>query len=85
MRLQPFVVFGHHEPSLDDIVLTTAERGTLRRAAAILDQVREMRNARVPTDWYAGDDDDADLVFGWRIAAELARTGRIGAEAVSDP
>jgi excisionase family DNA binding protein len=67
----------------DKITLTQQERATLRRAADILDRVRELRNSRVPTDWYAGDEDDSDLVFGWRICDELATKGEIDAERVS--
>jgi hypothetical protein len=72
------------EPDLDTIVLTQAERVTLRRAAAILEAVREKRNQRVPTDWYAGDEDDSDLVFGWRICDELASKGEIDAALVPE-
>jgi hypothetical protein len=82
MRLHPYVIFGVDQPALDEIVLTSAERATLRRAAAILEGVRDLRNSRVPTDWYAGEEDDCDLAFGQRIADELATTGRIDAETV---
>lgn len=83
MRLAPFSTFGLRQPGLDRVVLTERERDTLRRAAAILDEVRTRRNARVPVDWYAGDEDDADLVFGWRICDELARKGSIDAESIA--
>ena len=82
MQVQLSAVFGIRQPQLDEIVLTKAERVTLRRAADILEGVRDLRNRRVPTDWYSGDEDDADLCFGIRVSRELAETGRIDAEAV---
>lgn len=82
MKIDAFSSFGVRQPALDRIVLTDRERQTLARAAVILDGVRALRNARVPVDWYAGDEDDADLVFGWRICDDLAKSGEIDAEAV---
>ena len=82
MRVAEFSMMGLREPGLDRIVLTSQERATLRRAADILVRIREARNSRVPTDWYAGDEDDSDLVFGWRICDELAAKGEIDAEKV---
>ena len=82
MRTVEYAIFGSRQPALDTIRLTDAERTTLRRAAAILSELRERRNARVPTDWYAGDEDDCDLVFGWRICSDLAEKGSIDAESV---
>ena len=82
MRIEPYAPFGVAFPELDRIVLTQQERATLRRAAAILSRVRELRNSRVPTDWYSGDEDDADLLFGWRICDELSTAGHLDAEGV---
>lgn len=82
MRVDEYVIFGFRQPNLDRVVLTRQERTTLRRAAVLLDRVRELRNARVPTDWYAGDEDDCDLVFGGRICNELADRGELDAELV---
>ena len=77
MRVQSYEVFGVRVPDLDRLYLTSQERATLRRAAVILERVREARTSRHPVDWYSGDEDDADLVFGWRICDELAREGSI--------
>lgn len=82
MKHVPFQAFGVPQPSLDRIVLTASERATLRKAADLLRAIREQRNAIVPTDFYAGDENDADLVFGWRICDDLARDGFIDAETV---
>lgn len=84
VRHKPYAIFGIRQPSLDTITLSDAERRALARAAAILGDVRELRNSVVPTDWYAAEEDDSDLLFGWRICDELARTGTIDAETVSD-
>ena len=72
MRIVEYAVMGIREPALDHIALTASERAALRRSADILSRVRELRNDRVPTDWYAGDEDDSDLLFGWRICDELS-------------
>jgi hypothetical protein len=74
---------GMRQPSLDWIGLTLAERATLRRAADLLGRIHEERNRTVPVDWYAGDEDDSDLAFGWRICNDLAEDGRIDAESVA--
>jgi hypothetical protein len=80
MKVRPYIVFGIRQPTLDEIVLTKAERDVLRRAAVILEGVRDLRNSRVPTDWYAGDEDDSDLCFGVRICRDLAALGKLDAE-----
>ena len=77
MRVQEYEVFGLRVPDLDRLILTQQERTALRRAAVILERVREARTSRHPVDWYMGEEDDADLVFGWRICDELAREGSI--------
>lgn len=82
MRVSVYSVLGLRLPELDALTLTERERATLRSAAGILDRVREQRNSRVPTDWYAGEEDDCDLVFGWRICDALATDGRIDASTV---
>jgi hypothetical protein len=83
MRVQIFAPFGVRLASvgqdLDEIILTKAERATLGRAAEILRKVSETREARHPVDWFSGEEDAADLTFGWRICSDLAETGRIGA------
>ena len=83
MRVAEFAPFGIRLASvgdeLDEIVLTKGERATLARAAAILDEISTTREARHPTDWFAGEEDACDLTFGWRICRDLAETGRIGA------
>ena len=84
MKVRPYAVFGIRQPNLDRIVLTKSERDVLRRAAGILAGVRDLRNSRVPTDWYAGDEDDSDLCFGSRICSDLAETGELDAEEVAE-
>ena len=83
MKVEPFTIFGIRQPSLDKIVLTKSERDALRRASVILESVRDLRNGRVPTDWYAGDEDDSDLCFGFRICRDLAVDGELDAEYVT--
>ena len=82
MRSADYAVMGVRQPQLDQIRFSQAERTLLRRTADLLEKIRTERNARVPTDWYAGEEDDSDLVFGWRICDEMARTGQIDAERV---
>ena len=81
MRIEVYAPFGMRlaGDDLDEIVLTKAERATLAKAAAILDKVTELRESRHPVDWFAGEEDAADLTFGWRICSDLAESGRIGA------
>lgn len=83
MKLQEHVVFGFHEPQLDRIVLSQSERTMLHRVADLIDNVRSTRNARVPTDWYSGDEDDSDMCFAVRICRDLADDGGIDAPSVS--
>jgi hypothetical protein len=83
MRVMEFAPFGVRlagiGDELDEIVLTKYERATLARAAAILDEISQTREARHPVDWFAGDEDACDLTFGWRICRDLADDGRISA------
>ncbi len=83
MKLSEYRMLSIRQPELDRIVLSDRERKTLAAAAVILERLRSVRNARVPIDWYAGDEDDCDLLFGWRICDELARDGDLDAELVS--
>ena len=82
MRFHPDLVFPPELGELGEIVLTGRERAVLRAAASLLEQVRDQRIKRAPTDWYAGEEDDHDLVFGWRICDALATDGRIDAATV---
>lgn len=44
MKVQQYVMFGLREPALDKVVLSERERQALRRAADILEHLRDLRN-----------------------------------------
>jgi hypothetical protein len=77
VNIQRYAPFGIRFAELDAVTLTDRERATLGKAADLLHRIREARVVERETDYYAGDEDDADMVFGWRICDELARTGRL--------
>ena len=60
MRVRRYSMLGMREPALDKIVLSQAERQTLVKAAAILDEIRELRNGG---DLDADDDLNTDVAL----------------------